>query len=105
MAPGGKGHAAAYVRAERIRASLAETCRFVPDRQVERTVSCGVSVMPRDDNLPAGERSSEGVVQFCDGHRAEVVRAGKFDLPEATAPRNARPFGAADQARGQGLAP
>ncbi len=35
---------AACVRAERIRASFAENCRFVADRQIDPTVSCGVSV-------------------------------------------------------------
>jgi diguanylate cyclase (GGDEF)-like protein len=35
---------AAYVRAERIRISFEECCRFIEDRRVDATVSCGVSV-------------------------------------------------------------
>jgi len=35
---------AAYVRAERIRASFAASCRFVGNRQVDATVSCGLSM-------------------------------------------------------------
>jgi diguanylate cyclase (GGDEF)-like protein len=34
----------AYVRAERMRASFAASCRFVVNRQVDATVSCGLSV-------------------------------------------------------------
>ena len=34
----------ACVRAERIRACFAASCRFVGNRQVDATVSCGVSV-------------------------------------------------------------
>jgi diguanylate cyclase (GGDEF)-like protein len=34
---------AACARAERIRASFAEHCRFVEDRQVDATVSCGLA--------------------------------------------------------------
>jgi diguanylate cyclase (GGDEF)-like protein len=40
----GSGIEAAYVRAERIRVSFAETCRFVSDCQVGATVSGGVAV-------------------------------------------------------------
>jgi diguanylate cyclase (GGDEF)-like protein len=39
----GSGIEAAFVRAERIRVSFAETCRFVDDRQVGATVSGGVA--------------------------------------------------------------
>jgi diguanylate cyclase (GGDEF)-like protein len=35
---------AAYVRAERIRSSFAESCRFIEGHQVDATVSCGLSV-------------------------------------------------------------
>jgi diguanylate cyclase (GGDEF)-like protein len=34
----------AYVRAERIRTAFAASCRFVGNRQVDATVSCGLSV-------------------------------------------------------------
>jgi diguanylate cyclase (GGDEF)-like protein len=34
----------AYVRAERMRASFAASCRFAGNRQVDATVSCGLSV-------------------------------------------------------------
>jgi diguanylate cyclase (GGDEF)-like protein len=40
----GSGVEAASVRAERIRAAFAENCRFVEDRQVNATVSGGLSV-------------------------------------------------------------
>jgi PleD family two-component response regulator len=35
---------AAWVRADRMRASFAESCRFVADHRVDATVSCGLSV-------------------------------------------------------------
>ena len=34
---------AAFVRAERIRVSFARNCRYVADRQIDPTVSCGLS--------------------------------------------------------------
>jgi diguanylate cyclase (GGDEF)-like protein len=40
----GCGIEAAYVRAERIRVSFAETCRYIGDRQVGATVSGGVAM-------------------------------------------------------------
>ena len=40
----GSGIEAAYARAERIRASFAENCRFVGEHRVDATVSSGVSV-------------------------------------------------------------
>jgi PleD family two-component response regulator len=50
----GSGIEAAFVRAERIRASFAENCRFVRDHQVSATVSGGVSEsMNADHTLDA----------------------------------------------------
>jgi diguanylate cyclase (GGDEF)-like protein len=42
---------AAYVRAERIRISFAEDCRFVGSRQVNATVSGGVSVSVKSEQM------------------------------------------------------
>ena len=43
----------AYVRAERMRASFAASCRFAGNRQVDATVSCGLSVScMRSRHLP-----------------------------------------------------
>ena len=41
---------AAYVRAERIRAAFAESCCFIEGRQVDATVSCGLSVSVNDED-------------------------------------------------------
>jgi diguanylate cyclase (GGDEF)-like protein len=45
----GSGIEAACVRADRIRAAVAENCRFVGDHQVNTTVSCGVSMSVNDE--------------------------------------------------------
>jgi diguanylate cyclase (GGDEF)-like protein len=45
----GSSMEAAFVRAERIRASFAESCRFVRNRQINATVSGGVSVSVRSE--------------------------------------------------------
>ena len=58
----------------------------------------------RHDDLAAGERSPERVVEFRNGHRSEMVRADKVDPSRSAAPERS-PGGAADQARGQGLVP
>jgi diguanylate cyclase (GGDEF)-like protein len=57
----GSGIEAAYVRAERISASFAEGCRFVAGRQVNATVSGGVSV-----SVNAGQTLSE-LLEYSDG--------------------------------------
>ena len=52
---------AAYVRAERIRTSFAANCRFLADRQVNATVSCGLA---SNEN---GERTLDALLQEADG--------------------------------------
>jgi diguanylate cyclase (GGDEF)-like protein len=51
---------AAWVRAERIRASFRENCRFVRDHQVDATVSGGVSVSVN------GEQTLEALLEYSD---------------------------------------
>jgi hypothetical protein len=58
----------------------------------------------RNEDLPADERSPEGVVLFRNGHKSEMVKADKVDLSRSAAPERS-PVAAGDQARGQGLVP
>ena len=51
---------AAWVRAERIRASFAESCRFIRNHQVNATVSGGVSVSVRS------EQTLEELLEYSD---------------------------------------
>jgi diguanylate cyclase (GGDEF)-like protein len=51
---------AAWVRAERIRASFAEGCRFIRNHQVNATVSGGVSMSPRS------EQTLEELLEYSD---------------------------------------
>ena len=51
---------AAYVRANRIRASFAENCRLIGDCQVNTTVSCGVSVSNN------GEQTLSALLEYSD---------------------------------------
>lgn len=60
----------AYVRADRMRASFASVCRFAVDRQVDATVSCGLSAslyseqtlttLPEDADIALYRAKSEG---------------------------------------------
>ena len=60
----------AYVRADRMRASFASVCRFAVDRQVDATISCGLSAslyseqtlttLPEDADIALYRAKSEG---------------------------------------------
>jgi diguanylate cyclase (GGDEF)-like protein len=77
----GSGIEAASIRADRIRLSFAERCRFIGDRQVNATVSCGLSV-----GLNA-EYSLSVLLQYSDEalYRAKAEGRNRFkraDQPE-----------------------
>ena len=72
---------AAFVRAERIRASFAESCRFVRDHQVNATVSGGVSTSVN------AEQTLDTLLEYSDvalyGAKAEGRnRIKRTDQPE-----------------------
>lgn len=52
----------------------------------------------RNEDLPASERSPEGVVLCRNGHKSEIVRADKVDLSRSTAPERS-PSGGRPSAR------
>jgi diguanylate cyclase (GGDEF)-like protein len=71
---------AAWVRAERIRASFAEGCRFVRDQQVNATVSGGVSVSVRS------EQTLEELLEYSDSALYAAKADGRNRIKRAEEP-------------------
>jgi diguanylate cyclase (GGDEF)-like protein len=61
----GSGIEAAYVRADRIRASFAENCRFVGDHQVNTTVSGGVSMSVNGEQTLSALLNYSDIALYC----------------------------------------
>ena len=79
----GSGVEAAFARAERICVSFAESCRFVRGRQIDATVSCGITLGGQDDKaLELLLEEADGALYAAkiDG-RNRVKRAGQ-QLPQ-----------------------
>jgi diguanylate cyclase (GGDEF)-like protein len=72
---------AACVRAERIRISFAEDCRFVRDRQVNATVSGGVSVSLKS------EQTLEELLEYSDAALYGAKADGRNRIKRAEQPR------------------
>jgi len=68
---------AAYARAERIRASFAQDCRFIRDRQVNATVSGGVSVSIKS------EQTLEELLEYSDAALYEAKADGRNCIKRA----------------------
>ena len=73
----GSGIEAAYARAERIRASFAQDCRFIRDRQVNATVSGGVSVSIKS------EQTIEELLEDSDAALYEAKAGGRNCIKRA----------------------
>ena len=73
----GSGIEAAYVRADRIRASFAENCHFVEEHQVNATVSGGVSVSMH------GELTLSALLQSSDNALYQAKDAGRNCIKRA----------------------
>ena len=69
---------AAHVRADRIRVSFAENCRFVGDNQVNTTVSCGVSMSVN------GEQTLSALLEY-PAHRLDDLLPWNWHRPSAQA--------------------
>jgi len=72
---------AAYVRAERIRASFAENCRFIGDRQVNVTVSGGVSVSVK------AEQTLDKLLEYSDVALYGAKTEGRNRIKRADQPK------------------
>ncbi len=72
---------AAYVRAERIRAAFAENCRFIGDRQVNVTVSGGVSVSAK------AEQTLEKLLEYSDVALYGAKTEGRNCIKRADQPK------------------
>jgi diguanylate cyclase (GGDEF)-like protein len=72
---------AAWVRAERIRASFAEGCRFVRHHQVNATVSGGVSVSVRS------EQTLEELLEYSDSALYSAKAHGRDRIKRAEQPK------------------
>lgn len=72
---------AAYVRAERIRASFAENCRFVGDHQVNTTVSGGVSISVN------GEQTLSMLLEYSDIVLYRAKTEGRNRVKHADQPK------------------
>jgi diguanylate cyclase (GGDEF)-like protein len=66
----------AYVRAERIRISFEESCRFIDGRRIDATVSCGVSVSANTEYTLSEllKRSDQALYRAKDDGRNRVKR-------------------------------
>jgi diguanylate cyclase (GGDEF)-like protein len=66
----------AYVRAERIRISFEESCRFIEGRRIDATVSCGVSVSANAEHTLSEllKRSDQALYRAKDDGRNRVKR-------------------------------
>jgi diguanylate cyclase (GGDEF)-like protein len=72
---------AAYVRAERIRVSFAENCRFVGDHQVNTTVSGGVSISVN------GEQTLSMLLEYSDIALYRAKDEGRNRIKRADQPK------------------
>jgi diguanylate cyclase (GGDEF)-like protein len=82
MLPGSSVEAA-YARAERIRASFAENCRFIRDQQVNATVSGGVSVsMNADETVDALLQNSDAALYSAKTDGRNRIRRADQPSPE-----------------------
>jgi diguanylate cyclase (GGDEF)-like protein len=77
----GSGIEAAHVRAERIRASFAENCQFILNRQVNATVSGGVAM-----NVTA-EQSLDALLEISDAALYDAKTEGRNRIKRADQPR------------------
>jgi diguanylate cyclase (GGDEF)-like protein len=77
----------AHVRADRMRASFAASCRFAVNRQVDATVSCGLSVSLRSEQTLAALREDADTALYCSKSegRNRVKRADQ-SKPEGGSP-------------------
>jgi diguanylate cyclase (GGDEF)-like protein len=73
----------AYVRAERMRASFAASCRIAVNRQVDATVSCGLSVSQRSEQTLTALLEDADTALYCakSEGRNRVKRADQ-SMPE-----------------------
>ncbi len=90
----------AHVRAERMRASFAASCRFVVNRQVDATVSCGLSVSLHSEQTLAALLEEADTALYCakSEGRNRVKRADQSN-PEGGSPTVIRVAGAFGRAR------
>jgi diguanylate cyclase (GGDEF)-like protein len=77
----GSGIEAAYVSAERIRASFAENCRFILNRRVNATVSGGVAM-----NVNA-EQTLDALLEISDAALYDAKTEGRNRIKRASQPR------------------
>ena len=55
----------AYIRADRMRVSFAAGCRFAANRQVDATVSCGLSVSLHSEQTPTALLEDADIALYC----------------------------------------